>query len=695
MAEDEGEIRCICGSTEDDGFTIQCDKCSVWQHVVCMNLSQDNIPDNYLCEKCDPRELNVQRAVLLQKKKKKSPRKRKESQDVPKKRKSETVTLQRHMHYLGEPLIEKRMIEDVPLALSQTEFEYQDFLTDYMDIVKCKWTKRASKFMSKWLDLKQLDESPQFLTCAYPQAVEPDLDSGNKQYGLFSCTSIESDCFVAEIKGTFTTQLELDCKELMTITPSLNQKQLLPPFVFEARDVFLDARETASFDGRCVRASCSKESNAYLQVFVYQKEKRLGIFAKGPIAAGREIVIESKDWLHYPCVCNEEQGCVTNDTVMEMEEDRWIRELGEEALAEGETLQPHPFHQVLKEHREKRLLSQSELEKERELEKEELKKRPLEIEEPIAKKPRIEEEVVVTPAVMRIKEEIKDQSPTPLRRVSLRDFMKKRQDSMVEKESNDTMDSSQTVEEESVGLGVTQTPMEAPSTPAEKIDRSPLVKALETPVESPVVKATEPLSKPIESPLSKPLESPIVMSVERQDMRTPKVRTEKPSMSLNTDKIRPSPTDKPIRSSEKPPRPSPTDRPPLTRHSPTERQSPLAKPYDKPSPLPRPLDPRPSPIQRPSSSSDRRPSPLSSVELERGELPPSGMELSPKERPDWGIDDRPKDDRPYERMDRGYPDRYERDWHPKEDDFRRRDFRYRYDDRFRPPAQTFQEILVM
>ena len=30
---DEGVIRCICGTTEDDGFTIQCEKCFVWQHA--------------------------------------------------------------------------------------------------------------------------------------------------------------------------------------------------------------------------------------------------------------------------------------------------------------------------------------------------------------------------------------------------------------------------------------------------------------------------------------------------------------------------------------------------------------------------------------------------------------------------------------------------------------------------------------
>ena len=57
--EDEGEIRCICGITDDDGFTICCDGCFVWQHMVCVGITTDTVPDQYLCEKCNPRPLDV------------------------------------------------------------------------------------------------------------------------------------------------------------------------------------------------------------------------------------------------------------------------------------------------------------------------------------------------------------------------------------------------------------------------------------------------------------------------------------------------------------------------------------------------------------------------------------------------------------------------------------------------------------
>ncbi|KAM0754909.1 hypothetical protein T439DRAFT_278757, partial [Meredithblackwellia eburnea MCA 4105] len=51
---ESGIIRCVCSVTADDGFTIQCDRCNVWQHALCVEISPDDVPDEYLCELCDP-----------------------------------------------------------------------------------------------------------------------------------------------------------------------------------------------------------------------------------------------------------------------------------------------------------------------------------------------------------------------------------------------------------------------------------------------------------------------------------------------------------------------------------------------------------------------------------------------------------------------------------------------------------------
>ena len=47
--------RCICGIEDDDGFTIQCEQCLVWQHCACMGMtSETSVPEVYYCEQCDP-----------------------------------------------------------------------------------------------------------------------------------------------------------------------------------------------------------------------------------------------------------------------------------------------------------------------------------------------------------------------------------------------------------------------------------------------------------------------------------------------------------------------------------------------------------------------------------------------------------------------------------------------------------------
>ncbi|GAA5866591.1 hypothetical protein JCM3774_004023 [Rhodotorula dairenensis] len=52
---ESGLIRCVCPYAVDDGFTIQCDLCNVWQHAACVGIpSLTDVPDEYCCERCDP-----------------------------------------------------------------------------------------------------------------------------------------------------------------------------------------------------------------------------------------------------------------------------------------------------------------------------------------------------------------------------------------------------------------------------------------------------------------------------------------------------------------------------------------------------------------------------------------------------------------------------------------------------------------
>jgi hypothetical protein len=51
--------RCVCGMQHNDEFMISCDKCEVWQHCRCMGIDTRRVPDQYLCEQCNPRALKI------------------------------------------------------------------------------------------------------------------------------------------------------------------------------------------------------------------------------------------------------------------------------------------------------------------------------------------------------------------------------------------------------------------------------------------------------------------------------------------------------------------------------------------------------------------------------------------------------------------------------------------------------------
>ncbi|KAF9468988.1 hypothetical protein BDZ94DRAFT_559724 [Collybia nuda] len=61
-------IRCLCGFSSYDGFTIMCDKCARWCHAVCFDITaRADVPDNWKCWICLPRPgINKNKAVVLQ-----------------------------------------------------------------------------------------------------------------------------------------------------------------------------------------------------------------------------------------------------------------------------------------------------------------------------------------------------------------------------------------------------------------------------------------------------------------------------------------------------------------------------------------------------------------------------------------------------------------------------------------------------
>uniref|UniRef100_A0A1B0CRL4 Putative histone-lysine n-methyltransferase mll5 n=1 Tax=Lutzomyia longipalpis TaxID=7200 RepID=A0A1B0CRL4_LUTLO len=91
---------------------ICCDKCSAWQHVDCMGIDRQNIPDEYNCEMCQPRPVDKARARNLQLIKRKEQQALMMLNTLP----QQTIPLDGGVHLISSPVMEaQRGVGGVPL----------------------------------------------------------------------------------------------------------------------------------------------------------------------------------------------------------------------------------------------------------------------------------------------------------------------------------------------------------------------------------------------------------------------------------------------------------------------------------------------------------------------------------------------------------------------------------------------------
>jgi len=56
--DEQDVVACVCGEDQEDGLMIQCEKCTFWQHAVCIEgleaATNDDIEKvkDYICELC-------------------------------------------------------------------------------------------------------------------------------------------------------------------------------------------------------------------------------------------------------------------------------------------------------------------------------------------------------------------------------------------------------------------------------------------------------------------------------------------------------------------------------------------------------------------------------------------------------------------------------------------------------------------
>ena len=60
--QEDDQIICVCGYAEDDGWTVQCEQCQRWQHILCYypSYENENLPDSFVhyCVDCKPRQID-------------------------------------------------------------------------------------------------------------------------------------------------------------------------------------------------------------------------------------------------------------------------------------------------------------------------------------------------------------------------------------------------------------------------------------------------------------------------------------------------------------------------------------------------------------------------------------------------------------------------------------------------------------
>lgn len=298
-ADDAGEIRCICGRTEDDGFTIQCEVCFAWQHASCVGVGKTNIPEKFYCERCSPPLPAAGRAAA--------------KVSVP-----------------AFSPTERLLVGDGRACIAIAA------VSRAMTAAK---TRRAQLFCASSLEMLQVQAvaANEASSIRPPSRVLFSTEAGclflrpvktrgtNKRIvpprlGVFSKVHFDPGAFVCEFTG------ELHVKDsFANVQPSLVQQSFV--FFLPGIDVVVDARKHGNMS-RFIRRSCRPNLSISLEVqpgaeFVAEKSKgdfacfSITLSAKNNIFEGDELLLPNDfDFgnrvFKYDCACGNPEFCLSS-----------------------------------------------------------------------------------------------------------------------------------------------------------------------------------------------------------------------------------------------------------------------------------------------------------------------------------------------------------------------------------------------
>ncbi|KAL9559568.1 hypothetical protein MBANPS3_000353 [Mucor bainieri] len=271
---DTGLIRCVCPSTEDDGFTIQCERCLVWQHAFCVHITHANIPEHYLCDQCLQRKRpKLSKRITISKNKFRrldAAAEQEPPKDTKKKRPAKSRVVSRYVH----PLF--REARDRWSSNSRWRQHFDDESSNHGPLL--------------------CDHGPfvtMDATTLYTKGVL--MDTPVSSQGLYAARPIPALRYLMEVTGDILLKSEFKfdpINDFVVLGTPLSHILFYPSL-----DLCIDTRQFGN-KARYIRRSCHPNAELRNVVLPQSREDKsihLGLFARHAIERGQEVTI-SWNW---------------------------------------------------------------------------------------------------------------------------------------------------------------------------------------------------------------------------------------------------------------------------------------------------------------------------------------------------------------------------------------------------------------
>jgi hypothetical protein len=356
--DSNGVIQCICECPEDDGYTIQCDGCSSWQHIACMQVPSEELSSKYSCSICMPRPVDAKRAKELQRLRRREEKKRRRIANPSHKKKESQTSGPNGVLFSATPSAsEKTGSAKLPSprepqpstsrkranrttsstnggAGSPTPFQDRngDFEDDSdNDKYKSEFNlieknQYANDEVRNWLSLSEKTLGKRYSQqdlASIPKTSVQALPDSSKAYSQHSrwCFMLESACPRGKPVALFCGKVGFqDTYKHETINQYGLWHHPKPYVVFHPElPIYIDARNFGS-EARFVRRSC--QPNVSIGTIMSDDSSiHFGLFASQPIKPNTELTLEW-DWKSCAALARHFSGAERNLETLTPEEIR-------------------------------------------------------------------------------------------------------------------------------------------------------------------------------------------------------------------------------------------------------------------------------------------------------------------------------------------------------------------------------------